>query len=318
MKEDQHSKSSGRSTPELSTPDVSTPDIPASAHVDSLLASFSRVIRHGLLGEQLADGPPPPLHTLMQSPLGWDDLIVTEAAREQLGELRNWLRHEQTLRQEWKLGELMRSGIGALFQGPRGTGKALAATVLGQETSREVHRVDCTGLGGRYIGETEKNLDLLFEQAGRRRWILFFDEADALLGKRTEVKDSHDRYANLETNYLLQRMENFHGLVILSFNTNSSPGEAITARIHSLIQFRLPDRDQRRAIWLRLLPESGQSRELIEALVEHELSGENIRNVAQFAAIAAIADGRKEIEVADLITGIRRELEKGGGQLKPA
>ncbi len=244
--------------------------------------------------------------------LEWDDLILTGSVREQIAELENWVRHGRTLMNDWAMAGRLRPGYRALFHGPPGTGKTLTATLLGRSTGREVFRVDLSTVVSKYIGETEKNLAGLFDRAGNRDWILFFDEADALFGKRTNVKDAHDRYANQEVSYLLQRVEDFDGLVILASNFRANLDEAFLRRFNAIIRFPFPTQPERRAIWLRSLPDRPNRERLAEQLAEFELSGGNIVNVVQFAAIEAIAADQPEIRLEDAIKGIRREVEKEG------
>jgi hypothetical protein len=244
--------------------------------------------------------------------LDWDDLILTGPVREQIAELENWVRHGRTLMQDWGMEGRLRPGYRALFHGPPGTGKTLTATLLGNATGREAYRVDLSTVVSKYIGETEKNLAALFDQARNRNWILFFDEADALFGKRTSVKDAHDRYANQEVSYLLQRVEDFDGLVILASNFRANMDDAFLRRFNAIIRFPFPAEQERAAIWQRTLPESADRDRLSSLLARFELSGGNIVNVVQFAAIEAIAAKRGEITLGDAVRGVQREVEKEG------
>lgn len=244
--------------------------------------------------------------------LGWEDLVLTDSAQEQISELENWVRHGQTLMQDWGMAGRLRPGYRALFHGPPGTGKTLTATLLGKATGRDVYRVDLSTVVSKYIGETEKNLSSLFDQAANRDWILLFDEADALFGKRTSVKDAHDRYANQEVSYLLQRVEDFDGLVILSSNFRANMDDAFLRRFNAIIRFPMPNVDERKEIWRRSLPDRGMRSELAEQLALYEMSGGNIVNVVHYAAIAAIAAGRQDITLQDATKGVKRELEKEG------
>ncbi len=244
--------------------------------------------------------------------LGWDDLVLTESVREQIAELEKWVRHGRTLMRDWGMEGRLRPGYRALFHGPPGTGKTMTATLLGKATGREVYRVDLSTVVSKYIGETEKNLAALFDQARNRDWILFFDEADALFGKRTSVKDAHDRYANQEVSYLLQRVEEFDGLAILASNFRANIDEAFVRRFNAIIRFPFPAEAERHAIWERTLPDRPGRARLAGLLARFELSGGNIVNVVQFAAIEAIAAGRGEIALADAVRGVRREIEKEG------
>ncbi len=248
--------------------------------------------------------------------LGWDDLVLDEPTRERIAELENWVRHGRTLREDWGMAGRLRPGYRALFHGPPGTGKTLTATLLGATTGRDVYRVDLSSVVSKYIGETEKNLAALFDQANNRQWILFFDEADALFGKRTSVKDAHDRYANQEVSYLLQRVEDFDGLVILATNFRANMDDAFLRRFNAIIRFPFPAEDERRDIWRRALPDRDGREDLACQLARFELSGGNIVNVVQFAAIEAIARGRRTIGIDDAVKGIQREFEKEGKVFK--
>ncbi len=244
--------------------------------------------------------------------LEWEDLVLTGLVREQIVELENWVRFGGRLAEEWEMGKRLRPGYRALFHGPSGTGKTLTATLLGKATGRDVYRVDLSTIVSKYIGETEKNLAALFDRAEHRDWILFFDEADALFGKRTGVKDAHDRYANQEVSFLLQRVEDFEGLVILASNFRSNIDDAFLRRFSAIIRFPMPTQEERRAIWIRTLPDCDDRRDLAAALAPFDLSGGNIVNIVRYAAIAAMADGRTAIAIDDALKGIRREVEKEG------
>lgn len=244
--------------------------------------------------------------------LEWDDLILDEPVQERIGELENWVRHGRTLMQGWGMAGRLRPGYRALFHGPPGTGKTLTATLLAKSTGRDVYRVDLSTVVSKYIGETEKNLAALFDQARNRDWILFFDEADALFGKRTSVKDSHDRYANQEISYLLQRVEDFEGLVILASNFRANIDEAFLRRFNAIIRFPFPSESERRRIWFRTLPDHPGRAALAEQMARFELSGGNIVNVIQFAAIESIAAGSPAIGLRTAIKGVEREFEKEG------
>jgi DNA polymerase III delta prime subunit len=244
--------------------------------------------------------------------LEWDDLILSDLVREQIDELEKWVTHGRTLTQEWGMEGRLRPGYRALFHGPPGTGKTLTATLLGKSTGREVYRVDLSTVVSKYIGETEKNLSALFDRAQNKDWILFFDEADALFGKRTSVKDAHDRYANQEVSYLLQRVEDFDGLAILASNFRANMDDAFLRRFNAIIPFSMPDAAEREAIWLRTLPARKGRAQIARQLARFDLSGGNIVNIVQFAAIEALAAGRETILLADAAKGLRREVEKEG------
>jgi SpoVK/Ycf46/Vps4 family AAA+-type ATPase len=180
--------------------------------------------------------------TRLQCSLGWDDLAVTEEVRDQLKQLLKWVKLQPKKQPSRGMKDLPGGGYLALFEGPAGSGKKTAAAIIGHMAAREVYRIDSSSLATKSIRETEKNLVGVLRKAQDENWILFFDEADALFGKRTEVKDAHDRYANLETNHLLQRMETHQGLTILSSNSRSNLDEVVQRHLHSLIRFRLKKR----------------------------------------------------------------------------
>lgn len=244
--------------------------------------------------------------------LDWQDLVLPKATRSQIAELQAWQKHRGTLLKDWGMAARLRPGYRALFHGPPGTGKTLTATLLGKSLSRDVYRVDLSSVVSKYIGETEKNLARLFAQAERLDAILFFDEADALFGKRTAVKDSHDRYANQEVSYLLQRVEEYDGLVILATNFRANLDDAFLRRFNAIIAFPMPDEAERKAIWARSLPDRGDRKTLAARMAAFELSGGSILNVVQHAAIRAVSAGRDAPDLQDALHGVRREVEKDG------
>ncbi|MCH5716215.1 ATP-binding protein [Niabella hibiscisoli] len=233
----------------------------------------------------------------IETGLGWDDLVLSAEAMHQVQELQNWLQHKKTLMSGLKMDKKLKKGYRVLFHGPPGTGKTLTATLLGKHTKREVYRVDLSMVVSKYIGETEKNLEALFNRAEAKDWILFFDEADALFGKRTGVRDAHDKYANQEVSYLLQRVEDFDGLVILASNMKSNIDEAFIRRFNAIIKFMQPTPDEREKIWKNTFPEKMEfgNNEDVPALVkQYELSGGNIVNVVQYACLTTLAKGKKK------------------------
>jgi hypothetical protein len=247
--------------------------------------------------------------------LDWDDLVLAEHILEEVEEIRAWIQHRHTLLHDWQLERKIKPGYRCLFHGPPGTGKTLTASLLGKATGLDVYRVDLSLVVSKYIGETEKNLANVFDQAQNRDWILFFDEADALFGKRTQTSSAHDRYANQEVAYLLQRVEDFPGVVILATNLKGNLDEAFARRFQSMIYFPMPDPEARRRLWDGAF--SSQCR--LEAAVdlrriaeEHELAGGAIINVARYASLMALRRGGNLIRLQDIRNGIRRELRKDG------
>jgi SpoVK/Ycf46/Vps4 family AAA+-type ATPase len=218
--------------------------------------------------------------------------------------------------QDWGFGGKMALGRGicALFAGPSGTGKTMAASVLARSLHLDLYRVDLAQTVSKYIGETEKNLDRVFRAAEAADAVLFFDEADALFGKRSEVKDAHDRYANLEVGYLLQKMEEYDGLAILATNLRQHIDEAFTRRLRCIVEFPFPDQDGRLRIWRTVFPSAAPLAEDVDlpALARQvRLAGGNIRNIALSAAFLAASDGAP-IGQAHLLRAARSEYVKVG------
>jgi AAA+ superfamily predicted ATPase len=249
----------------------------------------------------------------------WDDLVVPEVTRQQLRELCQRVIHRERVMGSWGFGESLSrgKGINALFSGGSGTGKTMAAEIVAGELGLDLFRTELAGLVSKYIGETEKNLDRVFEAAERTDGILLFDEADALFGKRSEVNDSHDRYANLEISYLLQRMEQYDGVAILATNLRSNLDQAFVRRLAFSIHFPLPDERSRREIWNRVWPKKVPlAPDLdLDALADRfTLTGGSIRNIALASAfLAATAD--TAVTMAHVLLAVRREYEKVGKTL---
>lgn len=245
----------------------------------------------------------------------WEDLVLPLPTLEQIRDLENWVYHHQTLQQDWGMSRRLKPGYRALFYGPPGTGKTLTATLLGKYTQREVFRVDLSLVVSKYIGETEKNLGQLFDKAQAKDWILFFDEADALFGKRTETRDAHDRYANQEVAFLLQKIEEHDGLVILASNLKSNIDSAFSRRFQAMIHFPLPNAAERVLLWQRSLPEKAQLAP--DVSIEHlahryELSGAAILNIIQFSSLRALGRQEPTLSAYDLTEGIKLEYQKDG------
>ena len=247
--------------------------------------------------------------------LEWEDLILSDATMEQIKEIEDWIHHNDTLMQDWGMGKKLKPGYRALFYGPPGTGKTLTSTLLGKYTGRPVFRVDVSTLVSKFIGETEKNLAALFDKAENKKWILFFDEADSIFGKRTGVRDAHDKYANQEVSYLLQRIEAFEGLIILATNFKNNIDHAFARRFNSIIFFPKPSYEERLALWNNAFPEkavmeNGYSFEKIAK--SFEVTGSQIMNIVQHVCLRALACKSQAITADHIIQAIQREHAKEG------
>ena len=209
----------------------------------------------------------------------------------------------------------LKPGYKVLFHGPPGTGKTLTAALLGKLYKLDVYRIDLSMVISKYIGDTEKNLEKVFKKAENKNWILFFDEADSLFGKRSHISDAHDKYANQEISYLLQRLEDYPGLVILASNMRSNVDEAFTRRLQAVIHFPKPQARERFQIWLNAFSRqcTPPSREELARLAElYELTGGAIISVVQFASLLALSRDDKTITIEDLLQGVKKELRKEG------
>ncbi|GGP76386.1 ATP-binding protein [Saccharothrix coeruleofusca] len=248
--------------------------------------------------------------------VGWDDVVLPERTRSQLAELVVRARHRERVLGQWRMrpGGGRGRGVVALFAGESGTGKTMSAEVVAAEVGMDLYVVDLSTVVDKYVGETEKNLERIFTEAAGVHGVLLFDEADAVFGKRSEVQSAHDRYANVESAYLLQRMESFDGIAVLTTNLRSNVDEAFTRRIDVIADFPMPDVEQRRALWERCLgPGLPRADDLdLEFCAERfELAGGSIRACAVTAAyLAAAAD--RPVTMADLVTSVRQEYRKLG------
>jgi SpoVK/Ycf46/Vps4 family AAA+-type ATPase len=246
----------------------------------------------------------------------WDDIVLPDDRLEQLREICDQVKHRGQVLNEWGFHEKLAMGKGtnALFAGPPGTGKTMAADIIAHDLGLDLYKIDLSTVVSKFIGETEKNLSRIFDEAETSNAILFFDEADALFGKRTEVRDSHDRYANLEISYLLQKMEEYEGVVILATNLHKNIDDAFTRRMHFIIEFPFPDAPDRRRIWEQIWP-ADTPRDLnldLDFMAEQiVVAGGNIRNIALAAAFLAAANG-STVTMPHLIKATQREYNKIG------
>jgi SpoVK/Ycf46/Vps4 family AAA+-type ATPase len=244
--------------------------------------------------------------------LAWDDLVLPDEQTQLMQGIVGQARARFQVYEDWGFAHRASRGLGisVLFAGESGTGKTLAAEVLASELKLDLYRIDLSAVVSKYIGETEKNLRRMFDAAEQGGAILFFDEADALFGKRSEVKDSHDRYANIEINYLLQRMEAFSGLAILATNMKSALDTAFLRRLRFIITFPFPGVKERRRIWQRALPQETPREDLdYDRLARLNLSGGNINSIALNAAFMA-AGQQQSVTMPILFAAARLELRK--------
>ena len=244
--------------------------------------------------------------------LNWEDMVLDYQVTTELEEINTWISSGKTIMEDWGLSRILKAGYRSLFYGPPGTGKTLAATLLGKKNNMDVYRIDLSMIVSKYIGETEKNLAKVFDLAENRNWILFFDEADALFGKRTSTNTSNDRHANQEVAYLLQRIEDFPGMVILATNLRSNIDEAFSRRFQSVIYFPMPTEELRAEIWRKMLkgwPENVDE-DLITMAARTELSGGSIANVVRRCALATVNQKNQSLDKLILKNALQKEKLK--------
>lgn len=252
---------------------------------------------------------------LITSPLDWNDLVLSDLTRRDVEQLLTWIEHSGEVLDGFGLRKNLKRGYRVLFYGPPGTGKTLTATLVGKRVGMDVYRVDLSQVVSKYIGETEKNLSNVFDQAESHNWILFFDEADSLFGTRTQANNSNDRAANQEISYLLQRIEDYPGIVILASNLKSNIDEAFSRRFQNTVYFPMPEKEERLVLWKLIFEKTGveNKEEIFEEFAEKfELAGGALTNVARYAALCALMDKRNVISRDDIMEGIARELQKVG------
>lgn len=255
--------------------------------------------------------------TRIQVTATFDDIVLPKQQQQMLEAILRQVHYRVKVYEDWRFGgkSIRDVGISALFHGPSGTGKTMAAEVLADTLGLNLYRVDLSSVISKYIGETEKNLSRIFDAADKGGAILLFDEADAIFGKRSDVRNSHDRYANIEVAYLLQRMESFNGLAILTTNLKDGLDEAFLRRIRFFVNFPFPSERQRSEIWKRVFPKEVPLGEMdYERLSKIKLSGANIRNIAINAAFLAAEQGGR-IEMPDILEAAKQEFEKTGRYL---
>jgi hypothetical protein len=251
---------------------------------------------------------------LLETQLEWEDLVLNERTLEEVNNVLVWMDHNETLLNDFNMRDKIKPGYKVMFFGAPGVGKTLTASLMGKHTGKDVYRIDLSLVISKYIGETEKNLSNLFNKAKNKDWILFFDEADAIFGKRTGVRDAHDKYANQEVSFLLQRIESHSGLVILASNYRSNIDKAFTRRFQSIIDFESPGIPERLRLWEKYIPDAFMNDEIkLQSLSEeYEVTGANIVNIVQYACLQVLADGGTQLTNEILIKAIEREFIKEG------
>jgi len=243
----------------------------------------------------------------------WGDAVYDVHTQTDLEVVRGWIKHSDQIMANQHLAKFLKKGYRVLFHGPPGTGKTMTAAILGKEAGMDVYQVDLSFVVSKYIGETEKNLAAVFDMAENKNWILFFDEADALFGKRTQTQSSNDQFANQQVGYLLQRIENYNGIVVLATNFKDNIDEAFLRRFQSVVYFPKPKLEQRIQLWEKYFsPVFELDVDIEEIALQHELSGGSMINVLRYCSIAAMQRGSNKIYQEDINKGISKEYQKEG------
>lgn len=295
---------------QLGLPEAGEPRLSGQLLIDE---EYSELLTSGI--EVKPDLSPTFPAELISTSMDWENLVLKQETIDEVRELETWLKYNHIIMDEWDMGKIIKPGYRVMFYGAPGTGKTLTASLLGKYTKRDVYRIDLSMVVSKYIGETEKNLSSLFNKAKNKDWILFFDEADSIFGKRTNVRDAHDKYANQEVSYLLQRIEAHPGLVILASNFKTNIDEAFTRRFHSLIEFELPSSEEREKLWKMCLPKGvklGKNVNLQRLSQRYELTGANIVNAVHFACLKQLENQSKTLKLEYLDGGIMKEYRKEG------
>jgi hypothetical protein len=251
----------------------------------------------------------------IETKLTWGDLILPESTLQQLDEIKHWILHGQQLLRDWEMDKKLQPGFTSLFCGPPGTGKTLSACLLGQHCGSDVYRIDLSMVVSKYVGDTEKSLARVFDTAEHKTWILFFDEADALFGKRTQTSSAQDHFCNQNISFLLQRVEQFCGVVILASNFKANIDDAFLRRFHSVVNFPMPKATERMRLWKNAFSPKARFEpgvDLDAMADKYDLSGGTIMNVVRYSSLRALSRHADLILQNDIETGIRRELLKEG------
>ena len=251
---------------------------------------------------------------LLKSELEWEDLILSPLLIDEIENINTWIKHRNEIENNLILRKKLSKGYKCLFYGPPGTGKTLTTCLLGKINNKDVYRVDLSQIVSKYVGETEKNLSKIFNLAENKDWILFFDEAESLFSKRTTVTDSKDKFANQQTAYLLQRMEDYNGLIILATNLKPNIDNAFSRRIQSVLNFTIPDFTERKILWKNALNGiSNINEKQVHSIArEYEITGGSIKNIIQYSWLLSKRNNQKNVSKKELLQGIKRELNKDG------
>lgn len=243
----------------------------------------------------------------------WEDLVLHPQTAENINDIQLWVSYHQKVLEDPTFGRRIKPGYRVLFYGKAGTGKTLTASLLGKKFGIPVYRIDLSQVVSKYIGETEKHIEMVFTRAERKNWILFFDEADALFGKRTSVQSSNDKFANQEVSYLLQRIEDFEGLLILASNFKNNIDDAFLRRFHNIIHFPMPSATERYKLWTQSIPESMLPHTDIDWRMiadTYDITGAEIVNVMYYASLKCYSRKDSILQAGDIYEGIKKELKK--------
>ncbi len=252
---------------------------------------------------------------LIKTKMTWNDLVLPYETLENIEEIVNWAKYGNRVLHEFKLARKLKRGYRALFYGPSGTGKTLTASLIGKKVGKDVYRIDSGQIVSKYIGETEKNLELVFEYAEDKNWILFFDEAEAMFSKRTAIRSSNDRYSNQQVAYLLQRIENFPGIIILSSNKKGEMDQAFLRRFQLMIEFQIPSAHERLILWEKGLNEDFEIDKNVdlESIAEaYEITGGILINILRILGINAIKKNSRKLKQEEILECIKKEFGKIG------
>lgn len=256
---------------------------------------------------------------LITTEMDWKELVLNPVIKDEIENINTWLNFKEEINQSKLLRKKLNKGYKCLFYGPPGTGKTITTLLIGKRNNKDVYRVDLSQVVSKYVGETEKNLAKVFNLAENKDWILFFDEAESLFSKRTSISDSKDKFANQQTAYLLQRIEEYKGLVILATNLKPNIDNAFSRRIQTTINFTIPDFKERKILWENFLDGiSNIDKKVIEKFAkEYKISGGYIKNAIQYSWLLAKRN-KSYISENEIIQGIRRELIKDGKSPDPS